>query len=257
MIDALRYEGVRLRTIASTYWTLLLGVALCALVALGFGLETRGIDLAPAEVTFVLTAGGADLPFPLLGMVIAVIGILSAGHEYRYRTIYPTLTVLPRRSVLLAAKVLTVAYLAAVAAVIMTAICWLVGSLVRREPLPLSDERALSVIVGYVLLVVLYGVLGVSLGQLTRSIPAALVILLVTPLVVEPVISALSGLAALGWLGDVVVYLPFAAGMQLLSVDAPVAGTDALGPWNGGAVFAGFVALLLSTGWILFERRDA
>ena len=254
MIDALRYEGVRLRTIASTYWTLLLGGALCALVTFGFGMETRRMDLAPAESIFMLTAGGADLPFPVLGMVIAVIGILSTGHEYRYRTIYPTLTALPRRSELLAAKVLSIAGLAAVAAVTMTAICWLVGSLTRHEPLSLSDEQTLWVIAGYVLLVILYGVLGVSLGQLTRSIPAALVVLLVTPLVVEPVISALSGLAALDWLGGVASRLPFAAGMQLVAIDV---GADALGPWEGGAVFAGFVAVLLSAGWILLERRDA
>ena len=214
----------------------------------------------------MLTAGGADLPFPVLGMVIAVIGILATGHEYRYRTIYPTLTALPRRSVVLGAKVLTVACLAAFAAVIMTAICWSVGSLARREPLPLFDEQAqfdnqalsddlaLRVIAGYVLLVVLYGVLGVSLGQLTRSIPAALVVLLITPLVVEPVISALSGLASLGWLGGVAAHLPFAAGMRLVAIDVGNAG---LGPWEGGAVFTGFVAVLLSVAWILFERRDA
>ena len=254
MINALRYEGVRLRTVASTYGALLVGVALCGLVALGFGLETRGIDLAPAEATFMITAGGADLPFPILGMVIAVIGVLSTGHEYRYRTIYPTLTVLPRRSVLLAAKVLTVGCLAAVAAVIVATICWLVGTFARREPLPLSDEHALRVIAGYVLLVILYGVLGVGLGQLTRSIPAALVILLITPLVVEPVISALSGLAALDWLGGVASRLPFAAGMRLVAIDA---GSDTLQRWEGGAVFAGFVAVLLAVGWILFERRDA
>ena len=148
-----------------------------------------------------------------------------------------------------AAKVLTVACLAAFAAVIMTAICWLVGSLARREPLPLFDEQALSddlalrVIAGYLLLVVLYGVLGVSLGQLTRSIPAALVVLLITPLVVEPVISALSGLASLGWLGGVATHLPFAAGMRLVAIDV---GNDGLYAWAGGAVFAGFVAVLLS-----------
>ena len=49
VIDALRYEGVRLRTIASTYWTLLVGVALCGLVALGFGLETRGHRSRPGR----------------------------------------------------------------------------------------------------------------------------------------------------------------------------------------------------------------
>ena len=38
---------------------------------------------------------------------------------------------------------------------------------------------------------------------------------------------------------------------------ATVVGDDARGPWEGGAVFAGFVAVLLSAGWILLEGRDA
>ena len=42
MIDALRYESVRVRTIGSTYWTVLLGLLLCGLIALGFGIDTRG-----------------------------------------------------------------------------------------------------------------------------------------------------------------------------------------------------------------------
>ena len=47
MIDALRYESVRIRTIGSTYWTLLLGLLLCGLIALGFGIDTRGTKPDP------------------------------------------------------------------------------------------------------------------------------------------------------------------------------------------------------------------
>ena len=67
---------------------------------------------------------------------------------------------------------------------------------------------------GYVVLVMLYAVLGVVLGQLTRSIPAASFIVLVSPLVIEPVISALPELDVLSWLRGIVPYLPFTAGMQ-------------------------------------------
>jgi len=96
-------------------------------------------------------------------------------------------------------------------------------------------------------------------GQLTRSIPVALVIVLVTPLVVEPVLSALSGLNALSWLRDVVAYLPFSAGMRLVALGLAAAGEAGatLGRWQGGAVFALFVAVLLGAGWVLFARRDA
>jgi len=106
----------------------------------------------------------------------------------------------------------------------------------------------------------LYGVLGAALGQLTRGIPAAIAIVLLTPLLIEPVITALAGLQALSWLRDLVPYLPFTAGMRLVSAELTAANQDGgtlLTRWEGGAVFAGFIALLLAVAWILFERRDA
>ena len=168
---------------------------------------------------------------------------------------------MPRRSALLAAKILVVAAVSAVAAVAAIALCWLVGTLTLGEPLPPLVEAPIpAVLAGYVVLVMLYGVLGATLGQLTRSIPAALVIVLITPLLIEPVITALSGLEALSWLRDVVPYLPFTAGMRLVSAglaDGGQAAGTLLGRWEGGAVFAGFIALLLAVAWLLFERRDA
>src|SRR5215204_7168589 len=260
MTDALRFEGLRLSTILSTYWSLSLGLLLCGLVALGFGLDTRGPDVGPAEATLLLTAGGESLPFSLMGFAAALVGIFATGHEYRYGTILPTLTAMPRRSALLAGKLLIVAAISVVAAVTALALCWLVGTL-TLGPLPrLVEEPIPAVVAGQTVLVVLHGVLGAVLGQLTRGITAAIVIVLIMPLLIEPVITALAGLEALGWLRDVVPYLPFTAGMRLVSAGLAAAGQDGatlLSRWEGGAVFAGFVALLLAAAWILFERRDA
>ena len=199
MTDALRFEGLRLSTIRSTYWSLSLGLLLCGLVALGFGLDTRGPDVGPAEATLLLTAGGESLPFSLMGFAAALVGIFATGHEYRYGTILPTLTAMPRRSALLAAKLLVVVGASAVAAVAVIAVCWLVGTVTLGEPLPLVQGPIPAVTAGHVVLVMLYGLLGATLGQLTRSIPAAVAIMLVTPLLIEPVIAALSGLSALSW----------------------------------------------------------
>jgi ABC-2 type transport system permease protein len=257
MIDALRYETVRVRTIASTYWTLALGLAFCGLVALGFGLDSRGTDLPPALATLLLTGGGESLPFPVLGLPVALLGVLSTAHEYRYGTIFPTLTAIPQRSLVLAAKVLVVASVAAAAAVVSVLLCWSIGSIARGEPLPIAVEPIPVVLVGYVVLVVLYGVLGVALGQLTRAIPVATVIILASPLIIEPVITALSGLGAVSWLADAVPYLPFGAGMRLLTAGLTPASGELLGRWAGGAVFGVFVGVLLGLGWLLFKRRDA
>ena len=152
-----------------------------------------------------------------MGLAVSIIGILSTGHEYRYGTIYPTLTAIPKRSALLAAKVLVVASVSAAAAVTVIAVCWLVGTVTRSEPLPLANKPIPVVLAGYVVLVMLYAVLGVVLGQLTRNIPAASFIVLVSPLVIEPVISALPELDVLSWLRGIVPYLPFTAGMQLVT----------------------------------------
>lgn len=256
MIDALRYEGVRIRTIGSTYWTVLIGLGLCALVALGFGIDSRGTDLPAALSSLLLTGGGESLPFPVLGMAVSLIGILATGHEYRHRMIYPTLTAIPRRSSLLGAKVAVVAAVSGAAALVSIAVSWLVGSLAYGRALPMVAGPIPMVLIGYVLLVICFGVLGVALGQLTRAIPAAVVIVLLCPLVLEPVLSTLSGLDALSWMRQVVPYLPFTAGMRLLTAGL-YGGADALGRWEGGAVFAGFVAVLLAISWVLFERRDA
>ena len=260
MTDALRFESVRVTTIRSTYWIGLLGLLLCGLVALGFGLDSPETGLSAAETTFLLTAGGESLPFSVMGLAVSLIGVLATGHEYRYGTILPTLTAMPRRSALLGAKLLIVAAVSAGAAVTGIAVCWLVGTL-TLGPLPrLIEEPIPIVLVGQTLLVMLYGLLGAVLGQLTRGITAAIVIVLIMPLLIEPVITALAGLEALGWLRDIVPYLPFGAGMRLVSAGlAPstLEGATLLGRWEGGAVFAGFVALLLAAAWLLFERRDA
>lgn len=257
MIDALRYETVRIRTIGSTYWTLIIGLGLCALIAFGFGVDSRGTDLPPAVATLLLTGGGESLPFIVLGLPVALLGVLSTAHEYRYGTIFPTLTAIPRRSVVLAAKVLVVASVAAGAALVSVVLSWSIGSVALGEPLPVAADPIPVVLLGYVLLTILYGVLGVALGQLTRAIPTATVIILVCPLIIEPVVSTLSGLEALSWLSDAVHYLPFGAGMRLLSAGLTPASAELLGRWEGGAVFAVFVGILLGLGGLLLERRDA
>lgn len=260
MTDALRFESVRVTTIRSTYLIALVGLLLCGLVALGLGLESRRVGISIPGSTLLLTAGGESLPFSVMGFAVSMIGVLASGHEYRYGTIVPTLTAMPRRSALLAAKVLVVAAASAAAALATIAFCWLVGTLTFGGPLPLVERPIPIVLAGYTVLVMLHGILGVALGQLTRGITAAIVIVLIIPLLIEPVISALAGIEALGWLRDIVPYLPFTAGMRLVTAglaEGSQDGVTLLARWEGGAMFAGFIALLLAAAFLRFERRDA
>jgi hypothetical protein len=55
MTDALRFEGLRLSTIRSTYWSLSLGLLLCDLVALGLGLVTESSRVMESVPTLVIS----------------------------------------------------------------------------------------------------------------------------------------------------------------------------------------------------------
>lgn len=264
MKDALRFEWVRLRTLRSTYWLIASALVLNAAVALLFAFAARNDQLDNEIVGSVVTGGGANPPLSLAGVFLAAVGILATGHEYRYGTIQPTLTAIPQRSTVLMAKVTVVAAVAAIFAVVSMVANVAAGVAVWGEIPGLTGEPLDAALPGYVIVVVLWAVLGTALGQLFRGVASPLVVILVVPLVVEQLIFRLSFSPMLDWLQPVVKFFPFLAGQQLVNLSGEAGGTtvagsgfDLFGRWASGAVFATFVAVILVTAWTLFKRRDA
>jgi ABC-2 type transport system permease protein len=262
MSDALRFEWVRLRTIRSTWWLIGCGLALNATIALLLALATRHDTPDARTVADTVTAGGASLPLPLLAVFLAVIGIFATGHEYRYNTIQPTLTAIPQRVRLLAAKVAVaggVAVLVSAVSIVLN----IGAALIFWSRFPdLTAGPLAQVLVGYVLLGLLWSIVGTALGQLFRSVPAPLVTVLVVPLIVEQLVLRLSFVPALDWLAPVVKFLPFTAGQQLISYAGEASGGDAsevdmFGRWPSATVFLVFTVAVLGAALTLFRRRDA
>ena len=113
MIDALRYEWVRIRTIRSTYWitgvAILLPVLLSFLVAMASSFAAKNEDTPSVdELTFLLPALAtqfASLQGPYMVAYIAtIIGVFAWGHEYRHGMIRATLTAQSSRSNVWVAK---------------------------------------------------------------------------------------------------------------------------------------------------------
>ena len=258
MTDALRFEWVRLRSLRSTYWLIGLALVLNAAIAFLVAYATRHETPVRDVVVAAVTGGGANTPVPLAVVLLAVLGVFASGHEYRYGTIQPTLTTVPQRIRLFTAKVLVVAG----AALVVTAASIGINIAVtlpfwERAP-SLSDVT----VPGYLLLAVLWAVLGVALGQLLRGVPGALVVILVTPMIVEQLIFRLQFVPVLDWLAPVVKFLPFTAGMQLVSAAGEASGgsadeVDLFSRWPSAAVFLVFVAAVLAAAGTLFRRRDA
>lgn len=262
MSDALRFEWARIRTIRSTYWLFGLGVVVTAVIAgilaYVFRNDERGVEMD----AFVLLGGGEFATF--IPIFVAIMGIFATGHEYRYGTIQPTLTTLPQRSALLSAKLLVVVAVAIALVAVSLAVNLGLAALFWGELPDLGRSPMNAVIPGYFVYIVLNAILGVGLGQLFRGVPSAIVVLLVTPLVVEGLITGLSNVPALDWLVPVVKFLPFTAGARLI---ATTPADEAFGPnsaqyeifdrWAAGGVFAVFVAIILAVAWFLFQKRDA
>jgi ABC-2 type transport system permease protein len=260
MSGALGYEITRLRTLRSTWW--LLAIPLIGTAAVSFGIawgartDTSGM-LGPAEI--LSFAAGLGTIF------VALVGVLSFGHEYRYGTIRPALTAVPSRSALMTAKLAVMAVWALVYGVLSLLVAYVVVLVVPGQDLasaPLPWEPVGRVTLGYFVLLVLYAVVGLCFAGLMRNLPAALVTLFVFPLVVETLLRAIlliPGLSGIAWIGK---YLPFGAGDALIQTeiadvgDAPEA-FQTLAPLAGGLTFAAFTAALLALTWMLFHRRDA
>jgi ABC-2 type transport system permease protein len=272
MIDALRYEYVRLRTIRSTYW--LIGLAtsfqliMCLIIAWQMSVSNHpptGNDAFDILATIGASTGIAPL---FIAYIIGLLGVFSTGHEYRHGMIRATLTALPNRSTVFAAKVVSTALVAALAALACIAIA-LLSAVVFGLNLP-SAHELLNLTVGTVLFTALFALSGLAYAALTRNQTAAVALLMLVPSVVEQIIRAIvlaiksasddpqgtSGIVKL------LRYLPYDAGGKMYtraSLDDLLSflGYIPFGPVGGGVVMTVFVGILLAISYALFLRRDA
>ncbi|MCH7233137.1 hypothetical protein L0U85_20085 [Glycomyces sp. L485] len=261
MLNALRYEWTRLRTLRSTYWMVGSGLVVAASIPVILGLAASDEPLDAMAVA-VGVNGGATFGIPFLAVFMAIIGIFATGHEYRHGTIQPTLTALPQRSRLILAKIMTVTTLTAAATLVSIAINASVMLAFWGEVPGLFDDPVRSALLGYLAYNLIYMLVGLGLGLLFRGVPSALVVIFLMPLIIESVIVGLTMVPALDWLVQVVKFLPFTAGTQLM-----LTGPADFGPaapdfgffdrWASGGVFAVFAALIIGLAWTLFKKRDA
>ncbi len=271
MIGALAQEWMRLRTVRSTWWITGLALAIPVLLTSG-GLWLLHLSSAQTAEEF----GGAPAPdqtaylfvltfwtFPV-SLLLALLAVLSFGHEYRYGTMRATLTTVPNRASVAAAKVIVTAGWSAAVLVTALLLSWLLLTLFGSfTDAGLTRGEGPRVALGMVLYAVLLSLLGLGIGWLLRSQVLAVVVLLIWALAAEGAVTTfvllVQPLQRFAWLTN---YLPLSAGRRMYAntgspefVD-PTFG-DPLSPLGGGLIMAGVVAAILALAYALFEKRDA
>ena len=271
MKNALRYEWMRLRTLRSTWWLTGMSLLIAGLLGLGaFGIKNPPVGgpqaLAVTDYGDILTGGGGGAVF-LVSILLSMIGVFAIGHEYRYGTIRPTLTALPKRSNVLAAKVIVVSAYVFVVALLCLVLRYLVAVLIlghRLLVLGLLPSPMGRVWIGAVVFTVIFALVGFAFAGLFRNIPAAIVTVIVLPLIAENILRGLLGLHVFHSIRGFAKVLPFFAGSQILRYGPPGTngndtgtGSSAPSPVDGLLIFIAFLVIVLGVSWVLFEKRDA
>lgn len=271
MSDALRYELMRLTTVRSTYWLILgtLGLYFVATMVVALIADSvDGIDGGFQASAAIITLGASTGFAPLLmAYTLGIIGVLSMGHEYRHGMIRATLTAVPQRWAVVAAKIVTVTVVAALASLAALLIGAVNATLFAGQDVAVdADLRGL--VLGTMIYTSLFALAGLAFAGLVRNQAGAIVLLLAMPVVIEPILRTILLIRAAtagepGSLGTLARYLPFEAGGKLYTradmsdlVDT-LSGVEPLGSVGGGVCMAVFVAGLLALMTVQFIRRDA
>ena len=270
MIDLVRSEWIKFRSVRSTVVTLVLGGAFVVLIAVlsitqsdssattcepadsvtqaelaaDQGFCGEGFVAVERQASINLTGITGGVTFATL--LFGVLGVQAISQEYRFNTIRPTFTAAPDRRKVLVAKLLVVTGACAAIAAVMVAGCWLMGTLLADDfVVDAIDRRAAW---GIVVFSVLWTMAGVGVGAIVRQPIAGILILVGESLIAEQLVG--------GLLDGTAKWMPFTNGIQMtLRNEEP--STDLLSPLAGGLYFAAFCAALFVIGTILADRRDA
>jgi len=252
LVDVLRSEFCKLRTVRSTFWTLGLAVVsnvvLAALAAIVLPPHLSAADKARLDSVRVSLAG-----LHLSQLAFGVLGVLVITSEYGTGMIRASLAAVPRRRQLLTAKTLV---FATTALIVGTFGC-LAGYFAFQASLSedilrtsLGDPGVLRAVLGGGLYLTVLGLLGFGLGAVLRSSAGAIATLFGL-LFVQ---SILAGILPQSWRDTIAPYLPMNAGDAIYSLHRE---TPGLGAWAGFGVFCLYAATALVVGFLLITRRDA
>jgi ABC-type transport system involved in multi-copper enzyme maturation permease subunit len=258
VVGTLRSEFTKIRSVRSTYWTLL--VLLVVSVGIGAaitgGTAARWSQMSPADrVSFdptVLSLGGLTF---LGELVTVVLGALTVSSEYSTGMIRTSLTVMPRRGVLYAAKAAVITVVLLITAVIAAfAAFWLGQALLSstHDSATLSQPDVLRAVIGAALYVTMCGLLAYGLGSMIRHTAGAITIMVAILFVVPILVNLLPS----QWRADVVRWLPSSAG-DAITRTVSGAQPHMFSPWGQFAVLAGYTVAALIAGIVLFRKRDA
>ncbi len=274
---SVRSELTKIRSVRSTYWTLLALIGTC--VGLGalfsWGQTERVLrikahagdfqGIGQARTNALLAsihaqAASVSLFGLLIGqLVIIVLGALTITSEYSTGMIRTSLASMPRRGTFFAAKGVVFGAVALVVGEVTSFLAFFAGQAIlssQHVSTTLSAPDVLRTVVGGGLFLAVCGLLSFGIGAILRH-TAGVIATGIGLLFVVWILSNFLPSPPSGWFGqaDIDKWIPFNAGSSIWQNQ--MNGVNPFSPWVGFGVFCAYAAAAIIAGLLLFQRRDA
>jgi ABC-2 type transport system permease protein len=260
MRQALHAEWTKLRTTPGPGWLLVAAMAVTVVLS---AMVVGAVSYPFAGPDQVLDLTKLSLSGIQLGQaLVAILAVLVIGNEYSTGMIRATLTAIPRRPTVLAAKAVVVSGVVLAAGAFAVLGCLLVGRLIlpghgftaaHGYPLlSLADGPVLRAVAGSALYLALIALLSLGAAAAVRDSATAIGVVLgllylfpiLTQVVTDP-----------HWQRHLKQLGPMTAGLAIQAT-TNLRGLP-IGPWAGLGVLAAWAAAALLVGGLLLRLRDA
>jgi ABC-2 type transport system permease protein len=268
----LKSEFIKLFTLRSTFWCILIVVVL----SVGFGLiaatvtapARAGVPAAPALTTAAQQATAvsyATIGSTIGELVLAVLGALVITGEYGTGMIRSTFAAVPKRIPALIAKAIVLAltsFVLGIVAIFGTALIIfpLLPGAKKIHP-DWTDRHVIEAMIGGALFLVLVALIAFSLGAIIRNSAGGIASTLGLLLVLPPLVGLVGSLTHATWVENIAKVLPSAVGSNLSSYSVGktqvVDGLVSFNRLDSGLVVVAWAVILFVVALVLVKRRDA
>jgi hypothetical protein len=252
-------EWTKLRTLRSTRYSLLAGVAL----TIGFAIIPALINATRWNtMSAVDKAGFRPLETTLIGVSFAqlafgVLGVLIISGEYSTGMIRSTFAAVPKRLPVLWAKTGVFGLVTFALALPATVIAFFSAQAILKGhslnghdiALSFSDPGVSRAVIGGAIYLTISALFGLGLGAILRNTAAGISAFAAILFVLPP----LMGVLPSSWDNAISPYLPSNAGGAIMQTGSPA---HTLAPWTGLGLFAAYTAVVIAIAAIQLRRRD-
>ncbi|MGW2704187.1 ABC transporter permease [Streptomyces sp. NPDC001340] len=252
--QVIRSEWTKIRSVASTVWTLSLAVVVTLAIGTLISALSRSqysnmplrerLSFDPTVISF------AGMTLGQLAMI--VFGVLVVSNEYSTGMIRVSLAAVPRRGTFLFSKIAVAGALALAVGMVTSFAAFFLGqAMLGGLGTRIDDPGVLRAVIGGGLYMALIAMFSMGIATMLRSPMLSLGILMPFFFLISNILGNVDATKKVGR------FLPDQAGSRIMQVVPTVGDDTPYGPWGGLGIMALWVIAAVAGGYALLKHRDA